>query len=69
MSELELVWIRECEVCHEEHQHFETHAIESIDEVEIGIESIAFKRRCERWYKEHLKLAEAQHLSVAGVDA
>jgi len=54
MSELELVWIRECEICGREHQQCETHAIHSVDEIEV--ESKAFKQRCEDWYSAHIRV-------------
>jgi hypothetical protein len=58
MSELELVWIRECEVCATEHRHIETHKIASIDEIES--QSGVFKTKCEDWYRAHVenRLAE-----------
>ncbi|TDJ60838.1 MAG: hypothetical protein E2O36_07085 [Proteobacteria bacterium] len=61
MSEVELVWIRECEVCAIEHRYMETHKIESIDDVES--ESGAFKLRCENWYRTHIESLLAQQLS------
>tara|TARA_R110001592_G_scaffold101457_1_gene287111 strand:+ start:181 stop:387 length:207 start_codon:yes stop_codon:yes gene_type:complete len=54
MSELELVWIRECEICGREHQQCETHDIRSVDEIEA--ESKAFKQRCEDWYSAHIRV-------------
>lgn len=61
MSELELVWIRECEVCATEHQYIEIHKIESIDEIES--ESGAFKAKCEDWYRTHVEGLLAQQLN------
>ena len=52
MSDLELVWIRECEVCAKEHQQTESLQIESIEE--IATKSGVFKRRCESWYRSHV---------------
>jgi hypothetical protein len=66
MSELELVWIRECEVCGKEHQHCESHDIESIDEIES--ESKAFKQRCEDWYRTHVRIIQSGQLRPAIVD-
>ena len=65
MSELELVWIRECEVCGKEHRHFETHDIQSIAEIEP--ESKAFKQRCEDWYETHVELMLADQVRSAAV--
>lgn len=59
MSELELVWIRECEVCGKEHRQCETHDIDSVDEIEA--ESKAFKQRCEDWYNAHIQVLLAGH--------
>lgn len=63
MSELELVWIRECEVCAKEHTHAETHSICSIDQIEA--ESGAFKTKCEVWYRTHLEDLLADQMSCA----
>ena len=52
MSELELVWIRECEVCGKEHRYSEVLNIGSIDEVDA--KSGAFKNKCEQWYASHV---------------
>jgi len=65
MSELELVWIRECEVCGREHRQCETHDIGSIDEIDA--ESKAFKKRCEAWYSSHLKGLHADQISPAAL--
>ncbi len=59
MSELELVWIRECEVCGKEHQQCETHDVRSVDDIEA--ESKAFKQRCEDWYSAHIQVLLASH--------
>lgn len=53
MSELELVWILECEVCAKEHKHAETHSIQSIDEIDS--ESGVFKTKCDNWYRAHVE--------------
>ena len=53
MSELELVWILECEVCAKEHKHVETHNIKSIDEIDS--ESGVFKAKCDDWYRAHVE--------------
>ena len=53
MSELELVWIKECEVCAREHRQVESHSIESIDQIES--EAGMFRSRCERWYRTHVE--------------
>ncbi len=53
MSELELVWILECEVCAKEHKRVETHSIQSIDEIDS--ESGAFKTKCDNWYRVHVE--------------
>ena len=60
MSELELVWVRECEVCGKEHRHAETHQIKSIDEIDS--ESGAFKTKCENWYRAHVKTRLAEQV-------
>ncbi len=68
MSELELVWVRECEICSKEHRHMETHCIHS--EAEIEIESGAFKARCERWYRTHVDaLLKQQRLPQEATEA
>jgi hypothetical protein len=52
MSDLELVWIRECEICAKEHQQMESLQIESVED--IAKKSGAFKTRCENWYRSHI---------------
>jgi hypothetical protein len=51
MSDLELVWMRECEICATEHQQMESLQIESIEG--IATKSGAFKTRCENWDRSH----------------
>lgn len=57
MSHLELVWIRECEICAKEHQQ-----IESIED--IATKSGAFKKRCENWYQSHIANLTAEQLAL-----
>jgi len=63
MSELELVWILQCEVCGREHQQCESHDIQSLDQIES--ESKAFKQRCEEWYLAHVQVLQAGKLPAA----
>ncbi|MFT4580490.1 MAG: hypothetical protein ACI915_000778 [Gammaproteobacteria bacterium] len=58
MSELELVWVRECEICGKEHQRNECLEIGSLDDIES--ESGAFKFRCENWYPLHIRALRAE---------
>ncbi|MDP6184146.1 MAG: hypothetical protein QF609_10035 [Gammaproteobacteria bacterium] len=60
MSELELVWIRECEVCAKEHRYVETHNIRSLDEIDS--ESGVFKTKCEQWYRTHIESLLAEQV-------
>ncbi len=66
MSELELVWIRECEICAKEHRRCETHPIDSIDDIET--ESTAFKDKCEDWYRAHVEILLAGYRHPVATD-
>ena len=63
MSELELVWIRECEVCAKEHKQVDIHRIKSIDEIDS--ESGVCKIKCENWYRIHVETLLAGQVSEA----
>jgi hypothetical protein len=62
MSEVEFVWVQECEVCGREHRHMECHAATSRDE--ILRQEAAFRERCANWYQGHLETLQARQLSV-----
>lgn len=62
MSELELVWVQECEICGREHRHMEQHCVESLDEAEA--ETGAFWARCNSWYNEHIEAMQAKQATT-----
>ena len=58
MSDLELVWIRECAI---EHQQMESLQRESIED--IATKSGAFKTRCENWDRSHRANLAAEQIA------
>lgn len=67
MAELELVWVKECEVCGREHRQMDHVCIDSIEEVDGA--TGRFYERCERWYSNHIEHIQAQHLVSAATAA
>ena len=57
MAELELVWVKECEVCGREHRQVDRIGIDSIADVEGA--TGRFCERCEQWYHAHVEHLQA----------
>lgn len=60
MAELELVWIKNCEVCGREHCRREHAAVDSLDAAEV--ETGAFYSKCEDWYQCHVAAIHSEQM-------
>ena len=62
MSEVELVWIRDCEICGTEHRKLADLCVESMEDAVA--KTGAFCTKCERWYEAHVAALQTSRLST-----